>query len=62
MLVDVGVKIFMGLVLFYDQMEKEVNNWLASNRNLYISSIKHQVSGDRLVILVTYGKEKKCDT
>lgn len=62
MLVDVGIKIFMGLMLFYDQIEKEVNDWLASNRDLYISSIKHQLSGERLVILVTYGKEKKCDT
>ena len=59
MLVDVGVKIFLGSTLFYDQIEKEVNNWLASHRDLYISSIKHQLSNGSLVILVTYGKEKE---
>lgn len=61
MLVDVGVKLFSDEIRFIRMLETEVNSWLASNRDLYISSINHQISGDRWVILVTYGKEKKND-
>ena len=59
MLVDVGVKFFRSPLVFVDEVEKEVNEWLASNRHLYISDIRYQVDYDHLLVFVTYGKEKE---
>ena len=59
MLVDVGVKFFRGPLTLFDEVEKKVNEWLASNRHLYISDIQYQVDYGHLLVFVTYGKEKE---
>lgn len=59
MLVDVGVKFFTGLLKFADQLEKEINDWMAEHRELMVLNIQYQVTNEHLLAFVTYGKEKE---
>lgn len=59
MLVDVGVKFFSDEIRFIRVLETEVNSWLAANRDLYISNVEYRVVGDRVLVFVTYGREKE---